>query len=207
MKNVLAVLLFASVAFGQSAERPKFAKFQLGQTRADVSAVVAPICADRTRTDDDLEQLNRADLCRALATLSDELPIGWGFVTPSVAGHHNPLVSRGSFLKFKDGHVAEIATEWVTADEGGDRQEVTSFSQQVAFITQRYGAPTKTDVLKYRNAYGAEYDGAVAHWNLANGDTVNVREGYFLNDGVNVRRIYVTMSEPRTTDTAVKSPY
>ncbi|MGA8675806.1 MAG: hypothetical protein WA867_02220 [Candidatus Acidiferrales bacterium] len=71
-------------------------------------------------------------------------------------------------VKFHAGKICEVSIVC--------KQGETSFEIQRLMVTRRYGEPTKTDTVKFRNGIGA-WHCEEASWALKNGDTVMVFDG------------------------------
>ncbi len=67
---------------------------------------------------------------------------------------------------FMDGHLAEVSAEYPKPDT----------EQQVAFLQQAYGVPTKTETTAYQNAYGAKWDCLQVRWDMPDGAVILASE-------------------------------
>jgi hypothetical protein len=49
--------------------------------------------------------------------------------------------------------------------------------EQIGFLIQKYGQPTKTDTVVYQNSYGAKWDCIEVNWTMPDGTEIHALEG------------------------------
>jgi hypothetical protein len=80
----------------------------------------------------------------------------------------------------------------------------TDYTEQVGFLTQKYGSPTKTSTNTYQNAIGAHWDCGEAEWIMPDGGLIMAHESIDNNPYVGVvRNLELTwMSKERIDELA-----
>ena len=74
---------------------------------------------------------------------------------------------------FIDGRVAEVSTgDALEFSVNGSHFAVSTMQEQIGFLTQLYGPPTKTKAIPYQNALGAKWDCLEATWQMPDGGVI-----------------------------------
>jgi len=117
--------------------------------------------------------------------------LGWRFIGGKVADYsfdhtwQNERVTtsnnRAYKWQFSDEQLSAVSVtpDWNTiykqySEEGIARhpEAVPAFQEEVGFLTQTYGSPSKVETIPYGNAYGAHWERSEAVWNRPDGTKI-----------------------------------
>lgn len=104
-------------------------------------------------------------------------------------------------VDFVKGHAVSFNLKW---------SRFVRFEEQVAQLTQKYGAPTSTSTTTLQNGFGAQFQCGNAAWSLPNGNFILAKENVRLEGSAFIREVTVTFvwkDAPEAHIAPAKNPY
>jgi hypothetical protein len=113
---------------------------------------------------------------------------------PKLEANEHPKL-YDAWMNFHGGRINYIYMFWT---------QYSPFSEQVQLLTEKYGPPTKNEIVTKQNGFGATWQLGQATWSLANGDSI-LAEETMDHDGHETHVVFTWSGAPK--EPATKSPY
>jgi hypothetical protein len=154
--------LATECAYGQAADRTKIGQHHIGETFQEWSSIthyqerLDAVCLGKHRKEWDKEN------CKILKeqpfrTFEGKREYSWTF-NNGVLWHVN-IMPNVAALRIPGGGIGPL-----------------DFQEEVGFLRQAYGSPSKVMTVPYHNAYGAQWESSKAYWAMPDGTFITAFE-------------------------------
>jgi hypothetical protein len=164
LRCLFALVLWAACAFGQSTPEPtRIGQHHIGETLDEWYAArheSKPTATCTVKNGKKWEKVPcEADPNRTLRTSENKRDYTWSF-------------ARGKLW-----HV-EIMADVAALHRPGGGYDPLNFAEEIVFLTETYGTPSKVAKVPYHNGYGAQWEASIVFWNRPDGTLITASEGY-----------------------------